>query len=204
MSYLSNFRFFMQGIVFRFLFNIHTAWKASKYGVVSGPYFSVIRLNMEIYRVNLHIQSEYRKIQTRKNSVFGHSSCSDIFFITIDLYFKPGLYIYILTYLIVVLHKHPVFKDFLAPFPPSSGHSALPPPTPAPQFYIFILGSSSLCFVLFWSVYRTCPILTVSVICLLLALYLLYLVLPICGIFIFCVKLVAWRASVRYIEVFHM
>ena len=124
-------------------------------------------------------QTEYGDLQSKspysvwiqentdsKNSVFGHSSCSDIFFITIDLYFKPGLYIYILTYLIVVLHKHPVFKDFLAPFPPSSGHSASPPPTPAPQFYIFILGSSSLCFVLFWSVYRTCPILTVSVICL--------------------------------------
>ena len=28
--------------------------------------------SLQIYRVNLRIQSEYRKIQTRKNSVFGH------------------------------------------------------------------------------------------------------------------------------------
>ena len=34
--------------------------------------FSCIRLNTEIYGVNLGIQSEYRKIRTRKNSVFAH------------------------------------------------------------------------------------------------------------------------------------
>ena len=34
-------------------------------------------LNTEIYSVNLHIQSEYRKIWTRNNSVFGHFSRSD-------------------------------------------------------------------------------------------------------------------------------
>ena len=44
----------------------------SKYEVFSGPYFPVFGLNTEIYGVNLRIQSEYRKIQTRKNSVFGH------------------------------------------------------------------------------------------------------------------------------------
>ena len=35
---------------------------------------------MEIYKVDVHIQCEYRKIQTRKNSVFrhfSHSECSD-------------------------------------------------------------------------------------------------------------------------------
>ena len=32
--------------------------------------------NAEIYEVNLHIQSEYRKIQTRNNSVFGEFSRS--------------------------------------------------------------------------------------------------------------------------------
>ena len=46
---------------------LHTAWKVSKYGVISGPYFSV---------VNLRIQSEYRKLRTRNNSVFGHFSRS--------------------------------------------------------------------------------------------------------------------------------
>ena len=49
----------------------------SKYGVFSGPYFPVFRLNTEIYCVNLCIQSEYGKIRTRKNSVFGHFSRRD-------------------------------------------------------------------------------------------------------------------------------
>ena len=53
-----------------------TAWKVSKYGVIFGPYFPVFGLNTEIYRVNLRIQSEYRKIRTRNNSVFGHFSHS--------------------------------------------------------------------------------------------------------------------------------
>ena len=38
----------------------------SKYGVFSGPYFPVFRLNTEIYFVNLRIQSKYGKIRTRK------------------------------------------------------------------------------------------------------------------------------------------
>ena len=38
----------------------HTAWKLPKYGVFSGPFFPVFG----------------RKNQTRKNSVFGHFSCS--------------------------------------------------------------------------------------------------------------------------------
>ena len=50
----------------------NTAWIVSKYGVISGPYFPVLGLNTEIYEVNLHIQSECRKIRTRNNSVFGH------------------------------------------------------------------------------------------------------------------------------------
>ena len=36
--------------------------------------FSVFGLNMEIYFVNPCIQSKYKKIQTRNNSVFGHFS----------------------------------------------------------------------------------------------------------------------------------
>ena len=43
-----------------------TAWKVSKYGVFSGPYFPVFRLNSKIYGENHCIQSEYRKIHTRK------------------------------------------------------------------------------------------------------------------------------------------
>ena len=51
-----------------------TAWKVSKYGVFSGPYFPVFGLNTEIYYVNFRIESEYWKIRTRENSVFEHFS----------------------------------------------------------------------------------------------------------------------------------
>ena len=47
-----------------------TAWKLSKYGVFSGPYFSAFELNTERYGVFLHIQFECGKIRTIKNSVF--------------------------------------------------------------------------------------------------------------------------------------
>ena len=43
-----------------------TAWKVSKYGVFSGPYFSAFGQNTEIYLVNHRIQSEYRKIGPEK------------------------------------------------------------------------------------------------------------------------------------------
>ena len=46
-----------------------TARKVWKYGVFSGPYFPVFGLNTEIFVVNLRIQSEYRKIWIRNNSV---------------------------------------------------------------------------------------------------------------------------------------
>ena len=49
---------------------ITTAWKVSECGDFSGPYFPVFGLNTEIYGVNLRIQSDYRKIRTRKSSVF--------------------------------------------------------------------------------------------------------------------------------------
>ena len=41
-----------------------------------GPYFPVFGLNADIYTINHRIQSEYREIRTRKNSVFGHISRS--------------------------------------------------------------------------------------------------------------------------------
>ena len=53
-----------------------TAWKLSKYGVFSGPYFLAFVINMEKYFVSLRIQPECGKIRTRKNSVFGHFSHS--------------------------------------------------------------------------------------------------------------------------------
>ena len=43
----------------------------------SGPYFPAFRLNTDRYEVSLRIQSEWGKIWTRKNSVFGHFSLSE-------------------------------------------------------------------------------------------------------------------------------
>ena len=65
------------------IFRNYTASKVSKYGVSSGPYFPVLGrygfccTRTVFYGVNLRIQSEYRKIRNRKNSVFGHFSHSD-------------------------------------------------------------------------------------------------------------------------------
>ena len=50
--------------------------KVPKYGVFSGLYFPAFGLNMEIYSVNLRIQSECEKILARRNFVFGHFSYS--------------------------------------------------------------------------------------------------------------------------------
>ena len=60
---------------------VTTAWKLSKYGVFSGPFFPVFGLNTKRYSVSRRIQSECGKIQTRKNSVFGHCSRSKLLFI---------------------------------------------------------------------------------------------------------------------------
>ena len=53
---------------------ISNAWKVSKYGVFSGPYFPAFGLNTVRYPISLCIQSECRKILTRKISVFGQFS----------------------------------------------------------------------------------------------------------------------------------
>ena len=55
----------------------------SKYGVNSGPHFSVFGLNTVI---NLRIQSEYRKIRNRNNSVFEHFSLEIIVMHTIIVF----------------------------------------------------------------------------------------------------------------------
>ena len=43
----------------------------------SGPYFHAIRLNLEIYIVNLRIQSKCGKLQTRKTPKHGHFLCNE-------------------------------------------------------------------------------------------------------------------------------
>ena len=71
----------------------------SKYRVVSGPYFPLFRLNTRIYFVNLRIQSEYKKMRTKKNSVFGQFSRIDCYrkqawlsvFLLYNFIEKPGM-----------------------------------------------------------------------------------------------------------------
>ena len=53
-----------------------TKSKVSKYRIISSPYFPVFRLNTEIYSVNVHIQSKYKKIQAINNFAFKHFSRS--------------------------------------------------------------------------------------------------------------------------------
>ena len=61
----------MRLLFFYFFYQmIATAWKVFKCEVFSGPYFPIF---------GLKIQSRYRKIRTRKNSVFGHFSGSEPF-----------------------------------------------------------------------------------------------------------------------------
>ena len=45
-----------------------TAWKVSKYGVFSGPFFPIFELNAERYRASPRIQIECGKIRTRKKT----------------------------------------------------------------------------------------------------------------------------------------
>ena len=54
-----------------------TAWKVSKNGVFSDPYFPAFKLIIEWYLVSLRIQSACEKIMTIKNFVFGHISHSE-------------------------------------------------------------------------------------------------------------------------------
>ena len=50
---------------------IVTAWKVSKYGLFSNPYFLVFGLHTETYSANIRIQSKCGKIRTRKT----HAVC---------------------------------------------------------------------------------------------------------------------------------
>ena len=52
----------------------NTIWNVSKYGVFSGPCFPTFGLNTERYFVSIRVQSKCGKVQTTKNSVFGHFS----------------------------------------------------------------------------------------------------------------------------------
>ena len=72
---VSNAWIFNDGSIIMILKTL-TAWKVSKYGVFSGPYFPEFGLSTERHGVYLRIQSECGKIRTRKTSKFGHSSRS--------------------------------------------------------------------------------------------------------------------------------
>ena len=77
------------------LLNFSKTLTLSKYGVISDPYFHVFGLHTEIYEVNLHIESEYRKIRTRNNSVFGHFSRSVIGLLPLYNYTHTHVHIYL-------------------------------------------------------------------------------------------------------------
>ena len=51
--------------------------KSVQIRIFSGPCFPAFGLNMERYGLSVPSQSEWRKIRTRKNSVFRHFSYSD-------------------------------------------------------------------------------------------------------------------------------
>ena len=68
--------------------NIHCV-KSIQMWSFSGGYFPIFTLNIEIYGVNLRIQSEYEKVRTRKNSLFGYFSPSDMY----SLICNNGMYI---------------------------------------------------------------------------------------------------------------
>ena len=50
----------------RYTFRIsYIGWKVSEFEDFSGPYFPVLALNTDIYKVNLRIQSKYGNIRTK-------------------------------------------------------------------------------------------------------------------------------------------
>ena len=64
------FQFF--SCMFLFYVNFTHSMKSVLYGVFFWSVFSVFWLNTDIYIVNIRIQSEYGKMRTTKNSIFGH------------------------------------------------------------------------------------------------------------------------------------
>ena len=74
-------------------FMIITAWKVSKYGVISGLYFPAFGLNTERHFVSLRIHSECGKIRTRNYSVFGHFSLSEFYRFMIFLFYFSNRFI---------------------------------------------------------------------------------------------------------------
>ena len=64
MGYLypkNRYLFLIDMVADLFLTDSATAWKVSKYGVISGPYFPAFELNMEIYGVNISVSTKTGK-----------------------------------------------------------------------------------------------------------------------------------------------
>ena len=59
------------------IYVVYTELKMSESRLFSGQYFLAFGLNMQIYRVNLRIQSKFGIIQTRENAESGNFSCSE-------------------------------------------------------------------------------------------------------------------------------
>ena len=65
-------------------------------------YLTIMTIRTE-YSVYLRIQSEYKKIRTRNNSVSGNFSRSDIYmYIYIHIYVYICIYIYIYIYIYII------------------------------------------------------------------------------------------------------
>ena len=77
-EYLENEKSFLDEITFFIVFERPLREKSPN-TVFSGPYFSIFRLNMEIYGVNLPIQFKHGKILTRKNPILETFCIVEIF-----------------------------------------------------------------------------------------------------------------------------
>ena len=61
-----------------FSFPTHCYVTVSEYDVFSTPYFPVFGLNTVICRANFRSLSKYRKLRSRKKSIFRIFSCSEL------------------------------------------------------------------------------------------------------------------------------
>ena len=87
--------------------------KSVQFRVFSGPYFSV----------NLRIQSEYRKIRTRKNTMFGHLTRSVVLAVLHHIYSFDYKTLLIMTGL-----QYIIFRGVQTPHPSKCNPSLCSPP----------------------------------------------------------------------------
>ena len=74
--------------------------------------FSAFGLNADIYSVNCRIQPECGKIRTRKNTVFGHFSQSELSWdYVVQLFWRILIFAeYLLQWLLLLIHENPMIN----------------------------------------------------------------------------------------------